>query len=540
LEHFQKLVRAERHLLPTPNIVSIIVRCFGGAFATWMDPSARDAYTQYVKEGVIRDQWPEVSTLSSSSSSSWGARSLALFYDLHHNPLWKVHGIDIKEFVDYVPRALETYTDTLGRLVMQMQKEQEREERQKKKKRKAGIETKNGTVADDDPKNQDAGGVNQKNRDDNDDDNPFTTLLHLRHEDNTWIGKAYDDPDSYAGRLSRMTTPRMFHDHFLGAELFRYVNTATSIDGIGTPTVTYVAGSSVVRQCALLSAQIAFVDPNGRGYDDDDDDDDTKDDRDGVLADAAAAAKRIEQKDQQQQQQSSSSSSPSTTAPPSPTAPSSPALDAARPVAARIDVLYEIQQSYRPYSEKKIRRRRQEDSSSTTTTTTTLAAAASTAASPPLTDVPKDEMSLPPNNTTTTSSSSSPIINASSNGTTAASRTNPSAVADKDTTDDPQESADQLSNATVHGNGSANTTSAAPPGPIAEPIISGTEHATTNDDIDDDDDDDYDYDDDGTAEAFAETNLLVASFEGWLQGGPDGTNELRWKVSQVRDAREFS
>jgi hypothetical protein len=130
------------------------------------------------------------------------------------------------------------------------------------------------------------------------------------------------------------------------------------------------------------------------------------------------------------------------------------------------------------------------------------------------------------------SSSSSPIY-PSSNGTTAASSTNPSAPVDKDKTGDPQESAGKLSNATVDGDGSATTINAAPHGPTTAPINA------TNDDGDDDDDD-YEYEDDGTAEAFAETNLLVASFEGWLQGGPDGTNELRWKVSQVRDAREFS
>lgn len=35
------------------------------------------------------------------------------------------------------------------------------------------------------------------------------------------------------------------------------------------------------------------------------------------------------------------------------------------------------------------------------------------------------------------------------------------------------------------------------------------------------------------------TNLLVATFEGWLQGGPDESKGLRWKIALLREALEF-
>lgn len=81
----------------------------------------------------------------------------------------------------------------------------------------------------------------------------FNAFGNLNGE-NVWRKQAKDDPNSLAARLSKMVTDHNFDDHFYGAKLFHALTAGT-----GT-TMEYVAGSGVVGQVALLNARAIEID----------------------------------------------------------------------------------------------------------------------------------------------------------------------------------------------------------------------------------------------------------------------------------------
>jgi hypothetical protein len=544
-----KKLEGKRHILPTPGFVSIATSCWGGVVSHLTDVSARDAYVQYVKDGVIRDHV--------LAEASWGsARTMALFQNLQ-NPLWHSYGYHVSEFVNYVPRALETYTDTLGRLVMESQEDQQQQQQEPTSSSGSGDgsgETKIVVTikeeAVEQKKMDDSNSGKKKDEDGNDTNKDYPSTIfsvNLSPDDNAWIQKARNDPNPLAGRLSRMTTPRMFHDHFVGAELFQFVNNSKGHGGL--PSVTYVAGSSVVHQWALLSAQIDHV------VLDDDDDSDNDTTNDEKVKEMLATAAKIEQQQQQQPQ-----------APQAPQAPPQQEQDAASPpVAARMDVLYEIQQSYRPnQKQKRIRK--------PTTTTTAVVNDIGATATAPTTAATTTEYVIPKTTATanydvTTKSKNDNDVSGKAaphtlpetldDSTVVASPTTPpapnisssSTAATKTASavkDDDEDAVSLLSHQPAGIDSRDNTSglgdnvaiaapqvpSPPPPPALGDDSTAALSSSSSSDATTDDDDD--------TITTFSETNLLVASFEGWMHGGPDGTNELRWKISQVRDAREFS
>lgn len=472
----------QRHVLPTPNFMSLAFAATNGIVSHLTDSTARDAYVSYVKEGIICDD-----VLAEASYGS--IRTMALFHNLQ-NPLWKEHSFDMKEFVTYVPRALETYTDTLGRLVMETTKEIEK----KTKESTASAETTTDTVPD-----------LAKN-------GPFELLFNKK--ENTWNHTAKKDPDSLAGRLAKMTTERMFQEHFLGAELFMWVNNAKQ-----TSAVEYVAGSSVVLQSALVSAQVDYV----------------LDETDEYAA---------------------SEENP--------------------PVAARMDVLYEVQQTYRPVAavKKETDTSKQSAAESSSDTTENALKSSSSSSSSSTETEPSEKVTTPEpiaaedtvlktsiplskeeeasekvstmeqnaaedaNQVTTQEPTAEEALLKTSNVTSAAQSTsstsseaNPASESAM-TTDSSEKIAEEprpsteidtsTLSAKVEEKEEAleNSSPSPPPPPPATEPISPTKPGKDGD-------------------VTIETNLVVATLEGWLCGGPKG-NQLRWKISQIRDAYEFS
>jgi hypothetical protein len=72
--------------------------------------------------------------------------------------------------------------------------------------------------------------------------------------ENTWRKEASADQNSLAARLAKMTTDANFDDHYYGANLFRALSAvgSSAVDG----KTVYVAGSGVVGQVALLHAEV--------------------------------------------------------------------------------------------------------------------------------------------------------------------------------------------------------------------------------------------------------------------------------------------
>jgi hypothetical protein len=105
-------------------------------------------------------------------------------------------------------------------------------------------------------KDSDAAKANDSNKRDNEaTENVENGLLDaLIAGENTWRKEAQADQNSLAARLARMTTDANFDDHYYGANLFRALS-AVGSSAVGGKTV-YVAGSGVVGQVALLHAEV--------------------------------------------------------------------------------------------------------------------------------------------------------------------------------------------------------------------------------------------------------------------------------------------
>ena len=167
--------------------------------------------------------------------------TMALFHDLQ-DPLFAKYSFDARDFLMGVQPALTNFHETIGqlqnelapvtsqkdiseRLMQRMQQVVASSMHQRSNKSRDGTSS-GGSGDDEDGDNLVSGGF---------------------FFDNTWRGKAKEDPDSPAGRLMKMVTPKVFDSLFVATE--------------GSATVsTFTEGSVKVSNVALLSARAMVMD----------------------------------------------------------------------------------------------------------------------------------------------------------------------------------------------------------------------------------------------------------------------------------------
>lgn len=207
-------VKSRPFILPPPSLSTLAMGALQGLWSHFTDQSARDGYEQLVEKGIIQDRV--------LAKSSYGAvRTMALFHELHQNPLLQEYQLDPQAFCTAILPALERYLDTVGRLVLDTPREEEEE-----------LNTGSTPTA------------TSNNKSEN--------LLSIATSDSIpWHQQAREDPSSLAGQLSRMATDHLMREHYLGARLFHMMWTPQQ--------ARYVPGSSVVKSVALLQARVEAV-----------------------------------------------------------------------------------------------------------------------------------------------------------------------------------------------------------------------------------------------------------------------------------------
>lgn len=206
---------SKQFLLPAENFWDVASAAFSGIWAYVSDPTAKDDLKRFISDQVIKD-----AVLGQAKHGSM--LTMALFHNLR-NPLFAKHKFEAVEFIDGVAPALETYQDTLGRLVHIMNKS-----------------------------------LAEKTEDDAKKDEETLDVFGNLAGENVWRKQAKDDPDSLAARLSKMVPDKSFDDLFFGAKLFHALKTGTG------NTAEYVAGSAVVGQIALLNARVMEIELTNR------------------------------------------------------------------------------------------------------------------------------------------------------------------------------------------------------------------------------------------------------------------------------------
>jgi len=445
----------KKFLLPNDTFWDRVVSSLQGAWMHLTDQNARDKYEELVATKVIQD-----TVLAQSQGGH--ARTMALFWNLQ-NPLWAKHGLDIHEFVQGVGPALESFQDTLGQLVSEMNQQQPTAVKEAEESKEEDTESKH---------------ISGKSI------SSSIWAIPAIGGDNEWRQQAKQDPNSLAARLQKMVTDSAFDDHFFGAKLFQAL---TSSRGSGGGYLNYVPGSGVVQSVALLNARVLEMPlPSDEQIE-------------GDHPEFAASEGR----------------------------------EQPRPVAARMDVLYEITQQYRPSAAsatdavdplstaEQYKVVKNEDGGSDNDSATTdgnkkedakqsskdkneEAASASAKISD---DSPAAAAASEPVTTTagsTTEDKGDDVRQAASEPSTTSTATAGTTTDDKQATEDKASAAASVKMET------------------AKDEKNQTANKTTS----------------GGGETISETTLAVAVLEGWLYGGPE--KDLRWKVSLIRDAYEFT
>jgi hypothetical protein len=199
-----RAVSKKTFLLPSETLWDVTASGLAGIWAHLTDQKARDDYEKFLSTKVIQD-----TVLAQARHGS--ILTMSLFHNLR-NPLFAKHNFDAVEFLEGVAPALETFSDTLGLLVQEMNKD----------------------------RNVSAEQVN----------NLFGSFAG----ENIWRKQAKIEPDSLAARFAKMVTDSNFDDHYYGAKLFHTLTAGTG------SAMEYVANSGVVGQVALLNARVIEID----------------------------------------------------------------------------------------------------------------------------------------------------------------------------------------------------------------------------------------------------------------------------------------
>ena len=179
--------------------------------------------------------------------------TLALFHDLQ-DPLFQKYGFDASDFLEGVRPALKNCHDTIGKLKNEFPEIQSKEERNEKL-----LQQMHQMIT--------LTAVSRKADNDADgDDSGFPKI------DNAWTEQAQKDPNSLAGQLSKMVSQKLFDEIYLTSELEAL-------------TIDYEVDSTSITNVALLSARAMEMNDN------DDDDGDFYDGIEAVPAEPEAKSK---------------------------------------------------------------------------------------------------------------------------------------------------------------------------------------------------------------------------------------------------------
>jgi hypothetical protein len=482
----QLMNRKARYLVPSDTAWQFIRTALRGAWKFVSDYTAHDRYQTLVESKVIRDD-----VLSQAHHGSM--MIMSLFQNLE-NPLWKQYEVDLVQFMRTIGPALESYHDTLGRLVQELPP--------------LPLPPPRMTLKEEEEEGNDEETID------------LLTVLKkasIQKEPNVWRQQARDNPQSLAARFQKMVSNHNLDDHFQGARLYQALNSLGGRSG-GSGKVDFIPGSVRVNNVALIHAKVREVWHNEN---DEHGDDDLADDK----------------------------------------------YSAMRPVVARLDVLYELTQTYK-------------DNSSLHPLST--AAQYKAIHQDSHIDVPqqqdtslKDSQQTPPatetsNLATTDNKQEQPLKPASElYGSSTTQKSQHSSFEEFLA----QESKDE-NLSTSESNDLPSSSSPSPSPPPPEPRSSDTVSAAAEDLISkvntipktnvattetmkvsdqaasvekqhnandlgrkDDSKGKVSHSDDPEIGTITETTLAVAVIEGFLQGGPE--YELRWKIARIRDASEF-
>mmetsp|Transcript_14 Transcript_14/g.18 ORF Transcript_14/g.18 Transcript_14/m.18 type:complete len:382 (-) Transcript_14:596-1741(-) len=189
------------------------------AWRTLTSPDVGATYEERVKKGIINP-----SVLKQSRYS--GAMSLALTYELDE-PLFQKYKFDAKQFIEGVKPALERYHDIQGQFQNTVFDHAEED----------------GTFAM--PKENESSNNIVETIDDY-----LSKLKRLQDRTENFARKQQEDKESLAGQLTRMITPYMF----------KGMQEAVNAYILNETKLRYEAGSGEVLNVALLSARAVEMD----------------------------------------------------------------------------------------------------------------------------------------------------------------------------------------------------------------------------------------------------------------------------------------
>ena len=260
-------------LLPAPTWYETAWSALRGVASTAWSKEDRDALESMISKGIIQDQVLHNSRHHSqvSPGGNGALLSMSLFDSLYHNPLWKKYNFDALEFCHAVGPALTNFHDLVFELQNQESKKiQEREEPETPTKRETSSETK----------------------EEESEEKIFSRIVEqvlqggiepdlLQSVETTWIKEAKENPDSVVASVVEMATPTFLqhlHDSTVREALFRKKYNLPALSAKGQPldengssggnesslsfTSSYVKGSAKINQVAILRARAMEVDFN--------------------------------------------------------------------------------------------------------------------------------------------------------------------------------------------------------------------------------------------------------------------------------------
>lgn len=234
-------------LLPRRTFLGLLVSAGQGAWTLASDETSRETYERLVKTGVIKD--------AVLSNAPHGAiLTYALFHDLQ-NPLWSEHQFDAAELVTACQPALENFHVALGQLRNSLAEE----EGEGVKKKENGV-AEGAEPVEVPPHKPAVADVDRKN----DDTAPLpipaaaaaatavtgTNPIDVLFGTNVWREQATSNPNSLAGVVSRMTTDACLDALYYTSKL----NVVAGVQG----HLRFC--DSAVNEVALLAARAEEVD----------------------------------------------------------------------------------------------------------------------------------------------------------------------------------------------------------------------------------------------------------------------------------------
>ena len=257
-------------LLPPATFWDNIWSAMQGVWSVATDPTQRQAFEDAISSDVIKD-----GVLQNAYNGS--TMTFSLFWNLQ-NPLWKRSvekgsSFDAQEFARAVGPALTNLHDFLHSFQNQIRQEFiEYKELQEKNSTSASTDA---ASAETEAKNDEEEAIVSSSLPidqhvleqllpptQGEENKQHEHLLNFLKQPHPWRQQAEADPDSLAGRLSRMTTEHYLDGFCLSSKLGLAV----------TNNAVYEPGSATVSQVAILSARAMEIPLPGQKTDDDDND----------------------------------------------------------------------------------------------------------------------------------------------------------------------------------------------------------------------------------------------------------------------------